>query len=214
LHLNGLTGANELEEAARWLRIAAEAGDRASQVDFANLLLDGQGDTQDSAKIAQWFTTSALEGDRVAALNLAVCLARGIGVSADPELAAQWLRYAADDVAAAQLLYGRVLAEGRGVTRDPEAAREWIARAAQAGLPAAEVALGEMMVNWQGFQRPAGAQDIGQQMDDPVPIALVGDYPGEFVGDTQPPLRLGEEHHSAVRGDPPAIEGGANLLTR
>jgi hypothetical protein len=55
--------------------------------------------------------------------------------------------------------------------------------------------------------KDAGAQDIGQQMDDPVRIALVGDHPGELVGDTKAPLRLGQEHHAAVRGDPSAIKG-------
>ena len=51
-------------------------------------------------------------------------------------------------------------------------------------------------------------------MDDPVRIALVGDYPSESVGDTEAPLRLGEEHHPAIRRDPSAIEGGAHLLAR
>ena len=35
-------------------------------------------------------------------------------------------------------------------------------------------------------------------MDDPGRIAVVGNYPGELVGDTEAPLRLGEEHHSAI----------------
>ena len=51
-------------------------------------------------------------------------------------------------------------------------------------------------------------------MDDPVRIALVGDYPGELVGDTEAPLRLGEEHHPAIGRDPSAIERGAHLLAR
>jgi hypothetical protein len=51
-------------------------------------------------------------------------------------------------------------------------------------------------------------------MDDPVRIALVGDYPGELVGDTEAPLRLGEEHHTAIRRDPSAIERGTHLLAR
>src|ERR1700719_3804601 len=57
-------------------------------------------------------------------------------------------------------------------------------------------------------------RDIGQQMDDSVRIALVGDYPSELVGNTQPALGLSQEHHAAVRGDPAAIEGGAHLFPR
>jgi len=49
-------------------------------------------------------------------------------------------------------------------------------------------------------------------MYDPVRIALVGDHPGEVVRDAEAALRLGEEHHAAIRGDPSAIEGGADLL--
>ena len=49
-------------------------------------------------------------------------------------------------------------------------------------------------------------------MDDPVRIAAVRDHPGELVGDAEAPLRLGQQHDSAVRGDPAAIEGGADLL--
>ena len=49
-------------------------------------------------------------------------------------------------------------------------------------------------------------------MDDPVCIALVGDHPGELVGDTKAPLRLGQEHHAAVGGDPSAIKSGADVL--
>ena len=60
----------------------------------------------------------------------------------------------------------------------------------------------------------ATTQDVGKPMDDPVRIALVGDYPGELVGDIEAPLRLGEEHHPAVRRDPSAIERGAHPSCR
>ena len=45
-----------------------------------------------------------------------------------------------------------------------------------------------------------------------VRIAFVGDNSGELVCDAQPPLCLREQHHPAVRGDPPAIESSADLL--
>ena len=65
-----------------------------------------------------------------------------------------------------------------------------------------------------GDGKDPGAQDLGKQMDDPVRIALVGDYPGELVGDTEAPLRLGEEHYTTIRRDPSAIERGAHLFAR
>jgi hypothetical protein len=35
-----------------------------------------------------------------------------------------------------------------------------------------------------------------------------------LVGDTQPTLCLGQQHHPAVRRDPSAIEGGSDFLPR
>ena len=49
-------------------------------------------------------------------------------------------------------------------------------------------------------------------MDDPIRIALFRDYPGEFIDDSQPTLRLGQQHYAAVGCDPSSIEGSANLL--
>jgi hypothetical protein len=49
-------------------------------------------------------------------------------------------------------------------------------------------------------------------MDDPIRVALVGDFPGELVGDAQAPLRLSPERHPAIRDDPSAIEGRRHLL--
>jgi hypothetical protein len=33
-----------------------------------------------------------------------------------------------------------------------------------------------------------------------------------LIGDTQPALRLGQQHDAAVGTDPPAVKGGGNLL--
>ncbi len=62
----------------------------------------------------------------------------------------------------------------------------------------------------QGQQRKHAIP--GKQMDDPARIALIGDHPGELIGDTQPALRLGQQHDAAVGTDPPAVERSADLL--
>jgi hypothetical protein len=49
-------------------------------------------------------------------------------------------------------------------------------------------------------------------MGDAIGVAVVGDHPGELVGNAEPPLRLGEQHDPAIASDPPAIECGADLL--
>src|SRR5580693_5102111 len=63
-----------------------------------------------------------------------------------------------------------------------------------------------------GDGEDAGAQDIGQQMGDPVLIAPVRNYLGEPLGDAEPTLSLGEQHDAAIRSDPSAIKGGGDLL--
>ena len=57
-----------------------------------------------------------------------------------------------------------------------------------------------------------GAQDIGQQMGDPVRITAVRDHCGEPLGDAEPALRLGQQHDTAIRTEPPAIEGSGDLF--
>ena len=78
----------------------------------ANLVLDGAGSSEDSARVAHWFEQAAASGDLVAAFNLGLCLDKGIGVEPDAQQAAHWLRRAAEGVPEAQYMYGRMLAEG------------------------------------------------------------------------------------------------------
>jgi uncharacterized protein len=125
--------ARDLEEAARWFRISAEAGDRRTQTDLG-LLLRGEDKPEELVRTRRWFEEVAF--------NFGVCLAQGVGVERDERLAAQWLRGAADGVVNAQYWYARLLIEGRGVEADPEYGRRWMARAAEAGVVDAQVRAG------------------------------------------------------------------------
>jgi TPR repeat protein len=66
------------DEAARWLRVSGEAGDPVSQVDLANLVLDGAGSAEDKRRVAHWFERAAASGDLVAAFNLGLCLDKAL----------------------------------------------------------------------------------------------------------------------------------------
>ena len=96
LHLTGAGVARDPDEAARWFRKSAEGGDKASQSDLANLLLQGAGGEEDRIRTREWFEAAADNGDLVAAFNFGVCLAEGVGVERDERRAAQWLRRAAE----------------------------------------------------------------------------------------------------------------------
>ena len=153
LYLTGAGVARDPEEATRWFRIAAEAGDRNAQADLANLVLRGAGDPEDLVRTGRWFEEAAASGDLVAAFNFGVCLAEGMGVQRDERQAAQWLRRAADGVVTAQYWYARMLLEGRGVTPTPRRPAPGWQRAAKAGMVDAQVAIAEMMVNGRGGPR-------------------------------------------------------------
>ncbi len=150
LHLTGAGVPRDSEEAARWFRLSAQAGDREAQVDLANLLLKGEGEADDAVRTREWFEKAAASGDLVAAFNFGVCLAEGVGVERDDIKAAQWLRRAADGVVNAQYWYGRMLVEGRGLDANPEEGRTWIQRAADVGMVEAEVMLGDLLISGRG----------------------------------------------------------------
>ena len=63
-----------------------------------------------------------------------------------------------------------------------------------------------------GDGEDAGAQDVGQQVSNPLRIAAVRDHRGEPLGDAEPPFRLGQQHDAAVRTEAPAIEGSGDLF--
>ncbi len=153
LYLTGAGVPRNADEAAVWFERAATAGNTASQVDLANLVLQGYVREGDPNRMRSWFEQAAESGDLVAAFNFSVCLARGFGVERDPERAAFWMHRAADGIVNAQYHYGRMLLEGAGVQADPVAARAWFAKAADAGMADAQVALAEMMVNGRGGER-------------------------------------------------------------
>ena len=62
LYLTGAGVPRDNGEAARWLRVSAEAGDQAAQADLGNLVLKGAGAADDPVRIARWFEQAASAG--------------------------------------------------------------------------------------------------------------------------------------------------------
>ena len=58
----------------------------------------------------------------------------------------------------------------------------------------------------------AGAQDVGDAVRHEQRIASVGDQPRQSLGNPQAALGGGQQHHAAVRGHPPAVEGSGEFL--
>lgn len=88
-----LSARGEVEEAERWLIVAAEQGRVAASVDLGTLLYRVGGR---DGEAADWFHRAASAGDAEARYNLGLCLLQGRGLLADRGLALDYFRQAAD----------------------------------------------------------------------------------------------------------------------
>ena len=82
--------------AARFYRLAAEAGYAPAQYDLAYLYEKGLGVERDPKQAAIWFRKAAEQGDPEAQNNLGTLYAKGQGVPRDDAEAGRWYRLAAN----------------------------------------------------------------------------------------------------------------------
>ncbi len=123
------------------LRLEAESGLSAAQLQLANLYVQGNGVTQDYTAAAQWFTASADRGNATAQYSLAVLNERGLGVPQDTDTAAAWYERAArQQHPNAQYALGIAFLEGRGKSQDYRQAAVWLERAALQNVADAQYA--------------------------------------------------------------------------
>lgn len=126
--------AGKPEEAADWVRCAAECGVTAAQVRLGRMLLDGTGAPRDEAAALRWFTRAAAQRDPEALNMVGRCHENGWGVSPDLERAAVSYRAsAAGGHDWGQYNFGNMLFDGRGVPRDRRQALRWYLSAASQG---------------------------------------------------------------------------------
>lgn len=83
-------------EAVRWLRAAAEVGDREVQMAFAQMLADGEaGIPVDLAEATRWRRSAAERGQPSGQLVIGLAYRDGLGLPRDPVEALFWLLLAA-----------------------------------------------------------------------------------------------------------------------
>jgi TPR repeat protein len=85
-----------LEDKARRLRIAAEAGDATAQLGIAYLYANGLGVPKNESEAASWCRKAAEQNSEMAQTYLGEMYDSGSGVSLDPIEAVRWYRRAAD----------------------------------------------------------------------------------------------------------------------
>jgi TPR repeat protein len=164
IYRDGICVKQDYAEAARWYRLAADAGDRQARFALGLMLVTGQeGVPKDRAKAAALFEQAAAQGHAGALYNLGILAIEGDGKSGpDFARAAGLFRRSAeagDDDGAYS--YGVLLRDGRGVPLDIGEAAKWLKRAADGGIIAGEVEYAIMLFNGVGVSKDeAGAAKL------------------------------------------------------
>ena len=139
MYLNGDGVKQNYDEALRYLRRAANAGNAIAQNNLAYMYANGKGVEQDYEKAFEWGMKSAMQGNAQAQLSMAGAYKRGEGVERDYEKAFEWTEKAAmqgDGVAQNEL--GIAYELGEGVEQDYNKAIEWYQKAAAQGFQIAQ----------------------------------------------------------------------------
>jgi hypothetical protein len=122
------------EDAAEWVRSAAECGLAAARVRLGRMLLQGAGVPRDAAAAFQWFARAAAQHDPEALNMVGRCYENGWGAPIDlQQAAASYCAAAEGGHDWGQYNFGNLLFDGRGVPPDRSQALRWYLRAASQG---------------------------------------------------------------------------------
>lgn len=122
------------EQAAAWIKAAAEQGLPDAQALFGQILLDGRGLPTDATAARFWFAKAAAQNHAMAINMLGRCHDQGWGGPVDSATAAALFKRAADlGLDWGMYNYANLLLRGIGVERDEKAALHWYRQAAALG---------------------------------------------------------------------------------
>ena len=126
--------AGEPEEAARWIKAAAEQGLPDAQALLGQILLDGRGISIDMALARNWFAKAAEQGHLMGINMLGRCHELGWGGDVDLPAAAQLFKRAAElGFEWGMYNYANLLLHGNGIPKDEAEALDWYRKAAALG---------------------------------------------------------------------------------
>ena len=95
MYFNGWGVRQDVTDAVKWYRRAAEQGDEVSQYNLGAIYAYGQGVPQDGLEAVKWFRQAADQGNPDAQFNLGKMYATGRGVQRDSVEAQKWFSLAA-----------------------------------------------------------------------------------------------------------------------
>ncbi len=135
-------------EAARWFRLAAEAGDADAQFNLSVMCSNGWGMPEDQVERARWLRHAAEQGHALSQYALGVLYRDAVGVRADDGKALWWLQLAANQgEVSAQLALGVMYIQGKAdptgsaLTESMIQAHAWLTLASARGDERASKAL-------------------------------------------------------------------------
>jgi len=124
----------DLGEAYRWYRAAAEQGRSIAQVELGRMYRDGRGIARNAEEAFRWFLRAARAGNPYAQLQVAIAYWWGDGVAVDRKASLNWaFRGAKQGDARCQYLIGELFSQQEA----PELqifGYAWLHRAASAGF--------------------------------------------------------------------------------
>ena len=95
---NGLIGSENLEEAANWMRRAAEQGHAMAQHGLGFMYMQGEGQEKDISQAIEWFEKAAAQGLAGSLTTLGMIYQEGDGVDKDEEKAKAYYKAAGFDM--------------------------------------------------------------------------------------------------------------------
>ena len=92
MYSNGEYVAQDEEEAAKWLRLAAEQGDTDAQSMFGLMCANGEGVVKNDEEAVEWLLLAAEKGNSCAQASLGLIFGEGLGVIQDSVQAHKWFK--------------------------------------------------------------------------------------------------------------------------
>lgn len=127
LYDNGEGVSQDLQEAAKWYRKAADQGYAYAQVNLGLMYYNGEGVLENKKEAVKWYRLAADQGAAPAQFNLGIKYDNGEGVLQGHNEAVWWYRKAAEQgVADAQYNLGIKYGTGQGVLQNFVTAYAWI----------------------------------------------------------------------------------------
>lgn len=198
--INALTEAQKRpQDAASLMRQSADAGYAPAQTALGYWLETGTITMQFQAEAVEWYRKAAQQGDKFAWYALGRAYALGIGTAKDENQARVWLK----KVAYSDNAYAAYLLALRYESLDPEKYVAWLTTAARAGVPQAELRLGNALREGRGVARDARgayewlliAQQSGMEVADER-LRLLETELGSAAADIQ---RIARDRGDALR---------------